>query len=408
MLLLFHGRKRIRIKNLCISALFKCPSSSAVTGHNAGGGFAAYAEVISQLVVQVRAAQERQPTVPEATTKSADLWSKEHKIAAEVRRELDEIERCVNDTVELFGLATECSDRTVISECHDTLEQLHARLKEQEIEGLLSGEFDSKNCYVQINAGAGGIESCDWAGMLAAMYHNWGPKKGFRLSVVDEHANAEVGGAGYRSVTLKLTGDRAYGWLRSEAGVHRLVRISPFDPQKKRHTSFAQVVVYPDLSHDGSSSSSSASSSNGDEIKEGDLKVDTFRASGAGGQHVNKTDSAVRITHKPTGIVVSCQSERSQHQNKATAMSMLQSRLRLLVREQQYALRKQTTVGAGDSISWGNQIRSVVMQPYQLVKDHRSRWETGNVEGFLNGDMLTDAMVAALRETAVKSKHDDS
>ena len=404
----------MRIQNIYVSTLFKCSFSSAATGTHAGGGFAAYVQVIYELVAQVRAAQEPRrltgsAVAPTNSAAGADLWSKEHKAASEVRRELDDIERRVKDAVELFGLAIECDDRSVISECHDTLEQLHARLKDQELDGLLSGEFDNKHCYLQINAGAGGTESCDWAGMLATMYHNWGPENGFRLTAVDEHANAEVGGAGYRSVTLKVTGDRAYGWLKSEAGVHRLVRISPFDPQKKRHTSFAQVVVYPDLSQNGSSSSSSSSNiAKADEIKEGDLKIDTFRASGAGGQHVNKTDSAVRITHKPSGVIVSCQSERSQHQNKATALSMLQSRLRLIAREQQYALRKQTTVGAGDSISWGNQIRSVVMQPYQMVKDHRSGWETGNVGGFLHGDMLTDAMLAALRESAMKLRHDDS
>ena len=386
-----------------VSKLLKCSSSSVATGNNTSEGFTSYVQVVNQLLARVRTAQEpRRPTASVAATDSAagaDLWSKEHKATAELRRELDDIERRVNDAVELFGLAIECDDRSVISECHDTLDQLHVRLKDHELEGLLSGEFDSKHCYLQINAGAGGTESCDWAGMLASMYHSWGPEMGFRLAAVDEHANTEVGGAGYRSVTLKVTGDRAYGWLKSEAGVHRLVRISPFDPQKKRHTSFAQVVVYPDLSQSGSSSGSIV-------IKEVDLKVDTFRASGAGGQHVNKTDSAVRITHKPSGVIVSCQSERSQHQNKATALCMLQSRLRLIAREQQYALRKQTTVGAGDSISWGNQIRSVVMQPYQLVKDHRTGWESGNVGGFLNGDMLTDAMLAALRDAAVKARHE--
>jgi peptide chain release factor 2 len=224
--------------------------------------------------------------------------------------------------------------------------------------------------------------------MLYHLYRQWADTQQFNMTVVDEHVNEEIGGTGYRSVTLRVKGNMAYGWMKAEAGVHRLVRISPFDPMNKRHTTFAQVLVYPELVDTATSI-----------INPKDLRIDTFRSSGAGGQSVQKTDSAVRITHLPTGLVVSCQNERSQHQNRATAMSILKSRLDQLNREKQYSQKNQTTIGGGD-ISWGNQIRSVVMQPYQMVKDHRTGWETGNVEAFMRGELLSDAMTTTLKYLA--------
>jgi peptide chain release factor 2 len=239
-----------------------------------------------------------------------------------------------------------------------------------EQENLLSGEHDSRNAIIEINSGAGGTESCDWANMLLRMYLRWAQDRGFKAEVADE-VPGEV--TGYKSVTFVVEGRNAYGYLKGERGVHRLVRISPFDANKRRHTSFASVDVIPQVDE-----------ADAVEINSDDLKVETFRSSGAGGQHVNKTDSAVRITHIPTGIVVSCQNERSQHKNRATAMAVLHSRLKDIERRE--ADSKMAAIrGEQQSIEWGNQIRSYVFQPYTLVKDHRTGFESGDIIRIMDG-----------------------
>lgn len=241
-----------------------------------------------------------------------------------------------------------------------------------ELRHLLSGEMDRNNAIVSIHPGAGGIESQDWAQMLMRMYLKWAEKKGFKVDIVDLQPGEE---AGLKNVTFTVSGPYAYGYIKAEAGVHRLVRISPFDANKRRHTSFSAVLVYPEVEEDINI-----------EINEEDLRIDTYRASGAGGQHVNKTSSAVRITHIPTGIVVACQNERSQHKNKAIAMKVLKARLYDLSLKE-HEKRIDGVVGDKKDITWGSQIRSYTLQPYRLVKDHRTSIETGNVDAVLNGDI---------------------
>lgn len=238
---------------------------------------------------------------------------------------------------------------------------------------LLSGDFDRNNAIISINPGAGGVESQDWAMMLMRMYLKWAEKKGFEIDMVDLQPGEE---AGIKSVTFTMSGPYAYGYAKTEAGVHRLVRISPFDSNKRRHTSFSAVIVYPEIDDVDIDI----------DIKDEDLRIDTYRASGAGGQHVNKTSSAVRITHMPSGIVVACQSERSQHKNKATAMKILKSRL-YAQRLKDHEKKLDSFVADKKDIAWGSQIRSYVLQPYRLVKDHRTGVEAGNVDGILNGDL---------------------
>jgi peptide chain release factor 2 len=237
---------------------------------------------------------------------------------------------------------------------------------------MLGGENDRNNAIVSIHAGAGGTEAQDWSQMLLRMYLRWAERKGFRTEIIDYLAGEE---AGVKSATFTVTGDYAYGYLRAESGIHRLVRISPFDAGKRRHTSFASVFVYPEVSEDIVV-----------EINEDELRVDTYRSSGAGGQHVNKTDSAVRITHLPTGIVVQCQNERSQHKNRAMAMKVLKARLYELKKKEQEEKMEQLHSGKKD-IAWGSQIRSYILQPYRLAKDHRTNMEIGNVDGVLDGDL---------------------
>ncbi len=253
-----------------------------------------------------------------------------------------------------------------------TLEAVRERTAKMELEGLLSGEADGNDCYLEIHAGAGGTEAQDWAEMLQRLYVRWAERKGYKVEWLEESGGEE---AGIKSATMKITGENAYGWLKTESGVHRLVRISPFDSQARRHTSFASAWVYPVVDDNIKV-----------DIQDKDLRIDTYRASGAGGQHVNKTESAIRITHMPTNIVVQCQSDRSQHRNRATAMQMLKARL--YERELQIREDKVQAANANKTdIGWGHQIRSYVLQPYQMVKDLRTGVEMGNTGAVLDGDI---------------------
>jgi peptide chain release factor 2 len=282
------------------------------------------------------------------------------------------LEAEARDAVELYELADSEGDKTMFAEVEGLLRAAVDRARAAELQALLSGEVDANDCYVEVHAGAGGTESQDWAAMLRRMYVRWANAHGYKLEEIDEHGGEE---AGIKSATILIRGENAYGWLKSESGVHRLVRISPFDSNARRHTSFASVWVYPVIDDTIVV-----------EIDEKDVRVDTYRSSGAGGQHVNKTDSAVRLTHIPTGIVVSCQTERSQHKNRANAWSMLRARLY----EQELKKREEAAQAEQDSkseIGWGRQIRSYVLQPYQMVKDLRTGVETSDSQGVLDGDI---------------------
>ncbi|QNT77538.1 Peptide chain release factor RF2 [Entomobacter blattae] len=284
--------------------------------------------------------------------------------------------------LELLALAEEEGDNAIIAEVMTSLTHLAEEAKRREIESLLSGEADQNNCYLEVNSGAGGTESQDWTEMLLRMYTRWAEKHGYKITFMESTDGEQ---AGLKSATIQVSGPNAYGWLKTEAGVHRLVRISPFDSAARRHTSFASVWVYPEVDD-----------SIEIEISDADLKVDTFRASGAGGQHINKTESAIRITHIPSGIVVACQTDRSQHRNRATAMGMLKARLYEAELQKREAAAAQTEASKTD-IGWGHQIRSYVLAPYQLVKDLRTNLEKTNPEAVLDGD-LDDFMAAALSQ----------
>ncbi|GBQ30573.1 translation peptide chain release factor 2 [Gluconacetobacter sacchari DSM 12717] len=290
------------------------------------------------------------------------------------------LEADVRDTLDLVELAEMEGDEAVLKDAMRMLRDLAEEAKRREIESLLSGEADSNDCYMEVNAGAGGTEAQDWAEMLLRMYTRWAEQHGYKVTLMESSEGEQ---AGLKSATIQVSGPNAYGWLKTEAGVHRLVRISPFDAAARRQTSFASVWVYPVVDD-----------SIEIEINEADLKVDTFRASGAGGQHVNKTESAIRITHIPTGIVVACQTDRSQHRNRATAMTMLKARMYEQELQRREAAAAQTEAAKTD-IGWGHQIRSYVLAPYQLVKDLRTNVERGNPEAVLDGD-LDDFMAAAL------------
>ena len=284
----------------------------------------------------------------------------------------------------LLDLAREESDEQTLKEVESKVKKLEDSLETWEIKRLLGGEHDKVNAIVSINAGAGGTEAQDWAEMLLRMYLRWAEKSGCKAEIVDYQPGEE---AGIKSATFTVAGDYSYGYLRGEIGIHRLVRISPFDANKRRHTSFASVFVYPEIEEDVEV-----------EIQDSDLRIDTYRASGAGGQHVNKTDSAVRITHQPTGIVVQCQNERSQHKNKATAMKILRARIYEKLLEEKGEEMKKLQQEKKD-IAWGSQIRSYVMQPYRMVKDHRTGLEAGDVDKVLDGDL--DNFINAFLLTAV-------
>ena len=284
-------------------------------------------------------------------------------IYAKLKDEFDEIET-------LIEMAAEENDESLIPEIQDLLDDLRKTYDDIRIKTLLSGEYDKDNAIVTLHAGAGGTESCDWAGMLYRMYTRWADKHGFAVDVLDYLDGDE---AGIKSVTFQVNGENAYGYLKSEKGVHRLVRISPFNAAGKRQTWFVSCDVMPDIEEDIDI-----------EIRDEDLRIDTYRSSGAGGQHINKTSSAIRITHLPTNIVVQCQNERSQHMNKDKAMQMLKAKLYLL-QQQENAEKLSGIRGEVKEIGWGNQIRSYVMQPYTMVKDHRTNAETGNVDSVMDG-----------------------
>jgi peptide chain release factor 2 len=297
-------------------------------------------------------------------------------------RGFSRLARELDENIGLVELGEEEGDEGVVAEAEAALMKLRAEAHKREVEALLSGEADANDSYVEIHAGAGGTESQDWAQMLERMYIRWAEGRDYKVEIIGEHPGEE---AGVKSATILVKGPNAYGWLKTESGVHRLVRISPFDSNARRHTSFASVSVYP-----------AVDDTIAIEIDEKDVRIDTYRSSGAGGQHVNTTDSAVRLTHLPSGIVVQCQNERSQHKNRATAWAMLRARLyeaELKRREEE----AQAQAAAKSEIGWGHQIRSYVLQPYQLVKDLRTGVESTNPSAVLDGD-IDQFIEAALAE----------
>nr|WP_252729436.1 peptide chain release factor 2 [Pacificibacter marinus] len=292
----------------------------------------------------------------------------------------------MQDNIDMIELGEMEEDQEVITDAEQALQALEIKAAEKELEALLDGEADGNDTFLEINSGAGGTESCDWASMLARMYVRWAEKKGYKVELQSESAGEE---AGIKSAAYKISGHNAYGWLKSESGVHRLVRISPFDSAAKRHTSFTSVKVYPVVDDNIEI-----------EVNPSDIRIDTYRSSGAGGQHVNTTDSAVRITHAPTGIVVTS-SEKSQHQNRDIAMKALKSRLYQIELDKRSAMVNEVHENAGDA-GWGNQIRSYVLQPYQMVKDLRTNFETSDTKGVLDGDL--DGLMAATLAQNVSGK----
>ena len=327
----------------------------------------------------------------EALSAEGDFWN-DQAAAQEAMREKNKLQRQVemivslqtelNDAVELIELGEKEGDSDVVAEAEAAVAALAPFAEKRQLESLLSGEADGNDCFLEVHAGAGGTEAQDWAAMLVRMYSRWCERRGFKLQMIEESAGEE---AGIKSVTMRIEGDNAYGWLKTESGVHRLVRISPYDSSARRHTSFASAWVYPVVDDNIEI-----------EVEDKDLRVDTYRASGAGGQHVNKTDSAIRITHIPTNIVVQCQNDRSQHRNRATAMNMLKARLyELELQKREEAAND--AASAKTDIGWGNQIRSYVLHPYQMVKDLRTNVEKGNANGVLDGDLdeFVEASLAA-------------
>ena len=305
---------------------------------------------------------------------------------------VEKLEQDVADTSELIAMAEADGDSAMTAEGIAALRTFAAETKRREIESLLSGEADSRDAFMEINAGAGGTEAQDWAEMLVRMYHRWAEAHGYKIQLLEQSEGEQ---AGIKSATLQVTGPNAYGWLKTEAGVHRLVRISPFDAAARRQTSFASVWVYPVVDDTIEI-----------EIDPSDLRVDTYRASGAGGQHVNKTESAIRITHIPSGIVVACQTDRSQHRNRATAMEMLRSRMYEAELQRREVISNAQEAAKTD-IGWGHQIRSYVLAPYQMVKDLRTGVEKGNPEAVLDGG-LDDFMAAALAQRVGATRSDAS
>ena len=296
--------------------------------------------------------------------------------------EFQAIQQEFDDAMELIALAEEEADAETLDEAEKALSALRAVTAKRQLESLLSGEADGNDCFLEIHAGAGGTESQDWAQMLVRMYTRWAEAHRYKVEWLEESLGEE---AGIKSTTLRINGENAYGWLKTESGVHRLVRISPYDSSARRHTSFASAWVYPVIDDDIDI-----------EIDESQVRVDTYRASGAGGQHVNKTDSAVRLTHQPTSIVVQCQNDRSQHRNRAEAWKILRARLYELELQKREAEAQEAHEAKSD-IGWGHQIRSYVLHPYQMVKDLRTNVEKGNAQGVLDGDIdrFLEASLAA-------------
>jgi peptide chain release factor 2 len=333
----------------------------------------------------------------DAMSEDPNLWSEPAR-AQKVMRErqtlaaaidrIDSIASGLAENTELIEMGEAEGDQSIIAEAEAAIEVLRERAAKAELEALLDGEADANDTFLEINAGAGGTESCDWASMLARMYVRWAERRGYKVELISESPGEE---AGLRSATYKISGENAYGWLKAESGVHRLVRISPYDSAARRHTSFSSVWVYPVVDDNIEI-----------EILDKDIRVDTFRSSGAGGQHVNKTDSAVRITHFPTGIVVTS-SEKSQHQNRANCMAALKSRLyELEMRKRTQSIQDQHDA-KGDA-GWGNQIRSYVLQPYQMVKDLRTGFETSDTQGVLDGEIDGFMAEALAKGVAGKSR----
>ncbi len=304
-------------------------------------------------------------------------------------KEIDNLARDLSDNLELLEMGEAEGDAGIVAEAESALNSAHRVAAKAELQTLLSGEADANDAYLEVHAGAGGTEAQDWAEMLLRMYTRWGEAHGCKIEWLEESAGEE---AGIKSATVRISGHNAYGWLKTESGVHRLVRISPYDSSARRHTSFSSVWIYPVIDD-----------AIDIEILDKDLRIDTYRASGAGGQHINKTDSAVRITHIPSNIVVQCQNDRSQHKNRAAAMSMLKARLY----EAEIQRREEESQAAHDAktdIGWGHQIRSYVLQPYQMVKDLRTNVETSNTQGVLDGDL--DEFMAAALAARVKGKEE--
>lgn len=311
---------------------------------------------------------------PEKSTKIVQLA----KNLKDTVKGYKDLEQQFEDIGVMIEMGNEENDPSVVPEVEEMLKEFKDKLEEMRINTLLSGEYDSDNAILRLNAGAGGTESCDWCSMLYRMYCRWAEKKGFKTEVLDFLDGDE---AGIKSVTVQINGENAYGYLRSEHGVHRLVRISPFNAAGKRQTSFVSCDIMPDIQEDIDI-----------EINPDDIRIDTYRSSGAGGQHINKTSSAIRITHFPSGTVVTCQNERSQFQNKDKAMQMLKSKLFLLKQEEQAAKAAGIRGDVKDN-GWGSQIRSYVLQPYTMVKDHRTGEESGNVDAVLDGNI--DSFISA-------------
>jgi len=337
-----------------------------------------------------------------AKAEDPELWSNQDE-AQKVMRERTRLETAIigyrdleqgmEDAITLIELGEDEGDSESVAEGERLIESLWSRSQIMELESLFSGEADSNDCYVEINAGAGGTEAQDWAQMIARMYTRWAETHRYKVELIEESSGEE---AGLKSVTYRVLGANAFGWLKTESGVHRLVRISPFDSSARRHTSFASVWVYPVIDEAIEV-----------DIDEKDCRIDTYRSSGAGGQHVNKTDSAVRITHIPSNIIVQCQSQRSQHQNRAKCWDMLRARLyeqELQRREEQ----AQATEDLKSDIGWGHQIRSYVLQPYQMVKDLRTNVQTSDTQGVLDGDLdqfMSASLASNIRTQSDKSTH---
>jgi peptide chain release factor 2 len=317
------------------------------------------------------------PAVWNDPTAAQSAMRERNKLSSQVEA-VRVLERELADTIELIELAEMEGDEALLNEAQGSLEAARTKAARSELEALLSGEADANDAYLEINAGAGGTEAQDWAAIVRRMYVRWANAHGMKVEEIDESQGEE---AGIKSATLLIKGENAYGWLKTESGVHRLVRISPFDSNARRHTSFASVWVYPVIDDKIEI-----------EILDKDVRTDTYRASGSGGQHVNKTDSAIRLTHIPTGIVVACQSDRSQHRNRETAWKMLRARLYEAELQRREA-ESQAVADAKTEIGWGRQIRSYVLQPYQMVKDLRTNVETSDSQGVLDGDL--DMFMAA-------------